>query len=509
MIGTINRAFSIGFLVIVCLTFSELNAQEYNNIGVLELARQAASEGGFAKAIELLQKEEKQHPHDVNVQQLLAHSYYWSGNLKMAELIFEKTIAAHPEQKALHLDYGRMLFEIKKYEDAKTHLLAYLNSDPSNAEALLNLGYIHFWNEEYKTAEGYFKKLLVLFPGQAEAVVMMEKIQAIQSVYIDLFGNYNTDSQPFTFYKPTVSVSKYWNKWLHPFINGSAYFFDVDSGGKQAQLIELGNHFYFKKVKTTLTINSGFYRNQIDGQIDFTGEAVLKKQLTKGLSISANASRTPNLTTLASLDQSVFQNEYAFQFDLSNGDSWMGQAAVGQKNHGDQNPILSAYAWAMSPAFKISVFQFRAGYAFNLSDSKESRFRNELPLSEIIAEWQEGTEVKGIYDPYFTPESQQIHAALAYLKINISKKINLELNANVGLFAQADLPFLYLDQTGNELEVKTDFFTQKENTIDLSSKFEFEILRNTWLISSYRYENTFFYDAHSVTIGLKTNFDRN
>ncbi len=495
-------------MLLVCLPFFELTAQETQTADALELAVQAAGDGEFAKAIEVLRKEEKEHPGGVNVQQLLANVYYWSGNLKVAQLIFEKAIKSYPGQKALHLEYGRMLFETKDFERAKTHLSAYLRSDPSNAEALLNLGYIHFWSEEYKTAEGYFNKTLRLYPRQAEAVAMMEKIQAIHSLYVEVDGAYRTDSQPFTIFEPKVSVSQYWNKWLHPFAEGASYFFDTQGGSKQAQLFELGNHFYFKKAKTTLSVSSGFYRNHIDGQLDFTGKAVLKKQLAKGLSMSASASRSPNLTTLASLDQLIFQNDYALQLDLSNGSSWLGQAAVGQRDHGDQNPILSVYAWAMSPAFKFSVFQFRAGYGFNYTDAKESRFRSDLPLNEIIDNWEEGIEIDGVYDPYFTPANQQVHAALAYLKIDVSNKINVELNGNVGLFAQAEIPFLYLDQTGNELELKRDFFTGKENTMDLSGKLEIGISENTWLTGGYRYENTFFYDAHSVTVGLKTKIVR-
>ncbi len=439
--------------VLFCLTVGHLLAQENQTLDTLALARQTVDNGDFGTAIQMLQPYGKNHPNNSDAKDLLAHIYYWNGDVELAQKTFERAMEEHPRQSNLKLGYGRMLFETKHFDKAKSLFSQFLESDPSNAEALLNLGYIHFWKEEYKTAENFFQQILRNHPGQPEATKMLADIKALRSVALEINGDYRTDSQLLESFHPSVKASQYHNRWLHPSIKGEACFFEIENGNRQAQHLELGNHFYFKKPKFDLALSGGVYRNHFDEKINWIGKAVLKKQMTKGLVLSIHTGRTPNTTTLASLEQLVFMDEHSIQFQLMNGDSWMGQAAVVHRNHGDKNPIYSVYAWGMSPVLKASIFQMRIGYAFSFADSKESRFQSESPLSHIIDNWQEEQEITGIYNPYFTPENQQIHAALAYLKISFSKKINIECNGNVGFLAKSDIPYLFLDLIDNELDL--------------------------------------------------------
>ncbi len=260
-------------LVISCFAVGQ-NDQLFDT---LALARQAIKNGEFKSAINLLNRYEKNHPKDSNAKDLLAHAYYWSGDLILAQKTFKDAIAAHPEQPNLKLGYARFLFEIKVFKKAQSLFLQYLKSDPLNIEALLNLGYIHFWQEEYKTAGAYFNKILRHYPDQPEAKKMLAEIKALRAIVVEIKNDYQIDSQPIEFLNPSINATQYQNQWLHPSINMGAYFFNVENGNRQAQYLELGNHFYFKKPKFDLALSGGVYRNHFDEKINWIGKAVLKK----------------------------------------------------------------------------------------------------------------------------------------------------------------------------------------------------------------------------------------
>ena len=112
------------------------------------LAKQYRSEGKIKEAVGLLKNYHEAHTADLNSSWLYAQTLYWLKDYKHAKQVYAQTIASHPANYYLQLDYVNVLLADRDLKHAKTLLTSYRKFDSTSAgykSALTGL----FWLDEH------------------------------------------------------------------------------------------------------------------------------------------------------------------------------------------------------------------------------------------------------------------------------------------------------------------------------------------------------------------------
>lgn len=99
--------------------------------------------------------------------------------------------AARPENEELHANYGRMLVQSKRYDEARTVFTGLLNKRPENPDLLYMLGLLNLQDERYDAAEQSFKGLAATDKRVDEAHYYLGRVAQVRSQYpkaMDWYG---------------------------------------------------------------------------------------------------------------------------------------------------------------------------------------------------------------------------------------------------------------------------------------------------------------------------------
>jgi hypothetical protein len=268
----------------------------------------------------------------------------------------------------------------------------------------------------------------------------------------------------------------------------------------------VSNKFFIGKSGTDISLSAGAFKN-FSASADWTGDVTVHQKLYKYISLHLEAERKPYLSTVASSSLSLMQNSLSAAVILDKSNSWTAQAAYRYQFYNDKNPIQTAYIWTLSQPIKASVFQFRFGYGYNYSASKASRYTSTKSVNEILANYNANEQITGVYSPYFTPIQQHTHSAIVSIKIRPAKFVDIALKADVGFYAQAQNPYLYLDQNAADgIFINSGFAKQVFHPYKLSANVDFKVGSKVTLGADYAYTSGFFYSNHYTSLHLAISF---
>jgi len=122
--------------------------------------------GEYEKAVTAFQGALKGNPQDVKINRDLAQSFRKAAQYEKAEEVYKFLAELNPEEKTLYYrTILSMYSEAKMHDNAIEASKALIKIDPSNADAVYNLGYMYFTLKKYKEAIQSFKDALVLKPN--------------------------------------------------------------------------------------------------------------------------------------------------------------------------------------------------------------------------------------------------------------------------------------------------------------------------------------------------------
>ncbi|HVK96337.1 MAG TPA: tetratricopeptide repeat protein, partial [Flavisolibacter sp.] len=124
---------SILLLVLVLLVFKKTFSQEH--LDTVAVARQMAYDKNFSGANNLLSIYNAHQP-DVHSLHLHAHLLYWMKEFDKSIQTFDRIIRTYPENVSVRLDYGRILFQLGHFNQAKEQLEVFLQQNSLHAEAI-------------------------------------------------------------------------------------------------------------------------------------------------------------------------------------------------------------------------------------------------------------------------------------------------------------------------------------------------------------------------------------
>lgn len=471
----------------------------------LEQAKELRDNGKLKTAMKLLESYHEAHPTDLNSSWLFAQTAYWAKRYKLAKKIYELTIWYHPGNLYLQVDYANMLVALGKLREALPYLENFLIYYPGNAQVERTLARIKYYKGKYKEAYSEVSELKEREPADPEMTSLLDEIRQAKAPRIGITGSYYTDNQPLQTISPLLAA----DIWLHPLstlrFNIRAPLFTQGGAWTNALWLQAGNSSFIWYGNWKVTIDAGILRYPYKNTTTWTGNFELEKQSYRNLVTIFQAERKPYFATGSSIDTVINEYHVAETIRWDNFDSWNGQISYNWDYFlTDYNSIYSFAGWGFAPTLKASVFDFRLGYGISYSTSTDDNFQAAGKNADIIPNYDPAVGIEGIYYPYFTPNHQFINSALLTVGIHPVEGFDIGISGNLGFFARARIPFLYLDTNGaGGFVIKKDFINDRYFPYTISAFVSWQVSKKVNLRADYNFNSTYFYAQHYAGLLLK------
>jgi tetratricopeptide (TPR) repeat protein len=488
--------------------FSAPQSFSQSSKDTLEMTRQFRDKGKIKTAYKIIKRYYSRHPDDFNTIWLFAQSAYNTHHIKKSKSLYKKAISLSPKNLYLQLDYAKKLVNIGEYEKAKKLLLNYLAYDPTNAQAITSLARISYWQADYNKALSELNKIGPEEKYSKEVNAFRQDIQIAKSPWFSINEGYRSDDQPLQSLTSELQGGIY----LHPL--SSLHFtmqvpvFITENKTSPSYGFQFGNKSVIGKAKMEIQADLGLVKFPVKRAITWTGNLAIEKIFIRHLEISLHAGRDPYFYTLSSIDKRILDNHGSLKLGWNDLTSWNGQASLDIHQFPlDNNYLTGISFWGFAPPIKFSVFELRFGYAFSYSTSQKFHFVSEKSFSEILTNYDPNAQIKGIYFPYFTPKDQTIHSILAGLVISPGKFVRFTINANFGVYATAQIPYIFLDsnKTVSSVEFRNDFVKEKFFPLQLNGAMTVFASKTILLRIEYTYNQTYYFSSQFAGIGLTIN----
>ncbi|WP_128330404.1 M48 family metallopeptidase [Apibacter sp. HY039] len=435
------------------------------------------------------------YPDDIYANWLGGQVAYELGNVKLSKALYRKAIANKLDDRELRFNFAQTLYNSASLQEAESELNYLLKSDIKDfiyTEANLMLGYINLWRNDFDKTKIYIKKIKE-FELENKAVKELEKqLQISSKPYLKINFDYTSDNQVLTTYSELVEAGIHKNKYFNPKLRVENQNFSTD---KQVATIRIGNTFYVDKSRFIIYSDLGISQH-FSESTGWLGELNIKRKIGRHLNLAAAVSRLPYTYTLRSTQNQVFENILSGSVEYENKQIFSIKAIYQLKFYKD-NYINSWGGWVLSRPININKIQIKAGYGFSFSDSKTILYYPQT-TSNLINSWG---EVKGIYDPYFTPKQQITHSILGVISVSLTPSFILDISGNYAFKAQNESPVVFGGVNAEGQYVfQRYYYTDKNLPFSLKAGLNYKISENTVLSGNYQYQENSFYSQDKAGI---------
>lgn len=474
------------------------------------------------EAINILTILDRTYPLDENIMKLYSNALYWNNDFSRTIAYIKHNTIKKNYPENLNYHFGKILFELNYLQDSDRYLSIYLDTNPHDAETLLMLAKIAYW--QGKPSKEILNKIQIILnndPDNADALELKEEVLLLYAPELSLTGGYVEDSQPLKSYITSAILKYYYHSWLQPSLQINSHKF---VSGEQVLIPTISNKTFLPKSKTQLNLKAGMFSNTWSEDKIATWSIGLLQRTIKNIDISAEASRTPYLYTLASIAENVVPTVLSTSVARESGNGVIGKITAQQWQFKDDNKVNTLSAWLLMPIIKHTIFTVNMGYAFTVADSEQNRFVLDESV-KMPGHVTYGQVLPGVFNPYFTPQNQVIHAALAKIDMKFNQKLSASINSNIGVYASIDNPnYVYYgtssppipnaDQRNpnwsppTDREIVSDYIYKiyvptRYLPLDLRGKLIMEVNRVLSIYAEYAYVETIFFQSQEINMGLK------
>lgn len=494
------------FFTVFSLGSATLYATPGEGNDTLTMVKNLRENGEIHKALDLLCIYNKNHPEDLNTLWLYAQTSFWQKDFKKSKVLYKKALELFPSEKALRLDYAKTLAEMGDIREAEILLLEYTLEYPDNAEAWYILARITYWKGYTNDALKMLNNIIRNAPGFLQAKTLRDQIFDERLPWIRLNSSFNTDDQPLRLMLAGFEGGKTISSLLNPDFRIDFPTAFPDDDWLSYQSVNMGNRMSVNEAKTRIYFNAGIIRHHDELGFDWTARLNISQKLGKFWTIAIEGSRLPYLSTISSLGIKLSSESATLSATFDMPGSWNGKLNAGLNRFScDDNTIRSFSGWIFAPGIKWRNLNMNIGAGFNYSDSDTNLYVSDIGIMKYINDYSaySNKPVKGVYDPYFTPEAQQVISLLLNIKYNLNKNLSFNAKLNYGILAGSDYPYLYPDTVnGGEFIFRRGFVNKEFNPFDVSFQTDWKLGKRMALTACYTYNKTIFYSSHYFCLGL-------
>jgi len=495
------RVKGVHFLILI---FLSIQLQALGDGDSLSTATTLIATKKYHKAEKLLKVLHNGNPYDLNTAWLYGQVAWWSKHLPAFKRIYSEAVQRFPENMYLKLDYALKLLENGDIDEADNLLDIYSAYDPTAADVLLAKAKIQFWQGNYDSALRILDSKSLGQEKTIEANRLRQDIYSSKSVWLEFSSFFRSDDQPLQSLSSAVSTGMYFHKLVKPYLSVSIPVFFRDSITQAIQSFSIGNKFGWIKPKIEVNFNAGI-AHLPDNSYPMTFDLEVSKTTFRHLLLFGQVARLPYLITKASIETRVIPYHYFVSAGWDRSGSWNGKLSAGILHFSeDNNSVYSLTGWIFTPPIKFSSLRFSIGYAYGFGTSDECRYSNVNSLNYIESHWT--APIEGIYDPYFTPVSQNAHSALLRITYDPGKAIKAGFNANVGFWGSTQVPYLFLDNNQGESFINHGYVTTDFQPDEISAFVLYKLSDKITFKAEYAFLRNTFYTSHTAGITIKMNF---
>ncbi len=452
----------------------------------------------YSKSSKLLQMYYSSHKNDHSVGWLYAQTLHFSGNYSKSQKIYELTIQQFPAKYDIKLDMINKMVESGELSMAIIQINQFLPDLPTDYKfvAYKTLAQLFYWKGDYDQSIIAIDSALAINNNDQSAIDLKNIISIARSNWVEVDFGYFVDDQPLTKYIPNISSTFYVNSRLSMGVDADHTINSISDTSYSTTSLNGFAKFNFIERKAGLKIEIGAI-NFPSKEKSLTGMIELNKKITKYMNVVFGASYQPYLATTYSIKEKLMQAQYGAAIEWNNPKGFIGRASIdNQLFSAIDNSYYTASGWLVSPPLKLKIFDFRVGYGINYSDSKNNNFESIENLNNILAVWDTSYQVKGDYNPLFTPNKQLIHSAVGLVEFRPIKRLTLTFDISYGFSAKSNSPYLYLDKDSEGLVViERDFSVQSFKPMDGNVSIYYEISDSFSLKGYYKYQKLYFYES--------------
>jgi tetratricopeptide (TPR) repeat protein len=466
----------------------------------LTLARNIAYQKDFETADKLLTQYNNDHT-DLNALRLHAQVLYWMKAFDRSTALYEKAMTIFPNPSGLHLDYARVSFNLGKLSKAKSLLSIYRQVDSTNVEADIMNAYLKLWTGKLASANKRADKILQQYPTNVEANDIKKTIGMWTVPYVKAGTQFFSDDQPVKGSTYYIEGGVY-KSWLFaPTVQAAMYHFKTNDSSFHSTWLQLSNAVQLTPT-TKLNLKGGYFQ-QNGNESALTGSAEISQTFAHHFSLNALIGHQPYQYNIASMRMLVMEDVSGVGLSYSRNNKWYGKLGYDTYEYGDENKVHVAYFWMLAPVISTSHISFSAGYAFRYADALNTTYTSKQSMQDVINNWPPVNGIPGFYNPYFTPEGQVAHSALASLKISPSKKIHFTSTLNYAFSAKADNPYLFVDSHDNGLYFNHGFAQVNYTPIAWVNELNITASKRLSFAANYVYNKLLYYTIRQGSIELK------
>jgi len=450
-------------LTSVLLVAANLSAQTgAAPVDTIAEARRLRDANDFAGAATLMRSYTESHPTDAGSARFAALMAYWSKDQATADAIYARTIANHPGDADLRLEYGRFLVETGKSSRARVILAPFMVGDsvsfsrPQIAQARSWVGTADYWKGDFTGARNEFRAALALDSSLADARRQLLEIENAAASWLRVGGDMWDDDQPLRFASFNAEGGWFINPLTPLAVRARSSVYDVGGTSEELLAAEASVTSYFPSAHLDLVAGAGVLDRSFGAPIDWTARVTLGARLPGTVMLQAKYGRTPYTNTVRSLDRELMVQTLEANARWGSTGKWNGELGARHEIYPDDNSVSSAFGWILAPISSREAASLHVGYGFTAQSAVDSRF---VPQADInVRPGEPPTTVPGEYNPYYTPSNLRIHSALATTTLRPNRQLALEAGGSYALSAREDAPVLYAVATPPTITVQRDFY---------------------------------------------------
>lgn len=429
----------------------------------VERARHLVERGEYAESSVLLGEYLQRYPDRPRVRWLRARTLYWQGRVGAARREYRRALEGLPGEAALRVDYGRLLVETGRRQEAREVLRPVLEEERPSREASVEadvralLGKMAYWSGDYGGARGHLERALETDPGRSEARRILTEIQRMDAPWLSLGGTYRDDSQPLRERSLTLEAGVPLSHRVALSLRAVPHQLAGSAGDWRGVPAATGGLRVDWPGPLESRVEAGRLRHVSAARTGWIGQGELSARLGAGFSLGAGGQRWNYRHTAGVLDTALFVESASVRLRRERPSGWGGQLGGRVERFPDGNRIRSGHLWLLAPVWSDGGDAFRLGYAFRAADSDESTFRPASSSASASATGAasshrpgppfggstgstDATAADGTYSPYYTPEEVRSHSAVAALQVRAGPDVTMSADGAVGIHATERVP---------------------------------------------------------------------
>lgn len=500
--GRVGQTITACLVAALChaVAFGSARAQASGDT----LARAAALRDAkdFAGAVALLEGWTRDHSADAGSIWMLAQTLYWMHRNDDAIASYDRALALEPDDRALRLDYGRVLVELRRHRTALAVLEPLRQRDDGWAvEADYLVGLSDYWRGDLSAAADAFDDVLARAPEHVEATRLRSEIRAATASWLHLqpSGRHDTQTLDRAGFDGELGFFLSPMQWIA--LEGSlARLSWTDS----TSTVVSGLIATRAQVGPALAIEAavGAARWSAADSMSLVGRASIELRPASRFTLTAEAERAPYTSTTASIMAPLAPDRLEMRVAIDRV-HLTGEAAVRLERFPDDNQVRTAYAWLLTPLVRGARGDLKVGYAVAWQDADESRAMGVVDGIDPV------TGLRGFavrYAPYHTPVNLVAHSVAGAASIALSPVVSLSANGSWAFSAHDDAPFFFAADTLSGSPPGGGSYRRTFHPLEVRASLSAALSARVNGYVEAAHSRTVFYEATRAHIGMLIHF---